>query len=157
MHSIKSYSGNTKKGVCILCGPVRIIKVEGEWECREHYEETHKERLELETLLTKKTKALKFKGDRLSANFNLSWYDYLSLMESQDFSCAICGAPFSASSDAQVDHDHSCCPEAGKSCGGCIRGLLCPRCNMGIGYFQDDAERLLRARTYLLDTGGAPR
>ncbi len=37
-----------------------------------------------------------------------------------------------------IDHDHQCCP-TGHSCGTCIRGLLCPQCNMRLGHF----ERLL--------------
>jgi hypothetical protein len=47
-----------------------------------------------------------------------------------------------------VDHDHSCCPGA-MTCGNCVRGLLCPRCNFGIGYFKDDLELLESAVSYL--------
>ena len=32
-----------------------------------------------------------------------------------------------------VDHDHNCCPENGKSCGKCVRGLLCMKCNFTVG------------------------
>lgn len=47
-----------------------------------------------------------------------------------------------------LDHDHACCPNS-HSCGSCLRGLLCVRCNSGIGYLGDDAERLLAAADYL--------
>jgi hypothetical protein len=29
-----------------------------------------------------------------------------------------------------VDHDHACCQKKNRSCGKCIRGLLCHTCNI---------------------------
>ena len=36
----------------------------------------------------------------------------------------------------QVDHDHSCCDLKTKSCGECLRGLLCETCNMNLSYLE---------------------
>jgi hypothetical protein len=47
-----------------------------------------------------------------------------------------------------VDHDHACCPGT-RSCGKCIRGMLCNRCNTGLGMFLDDPNRLRHAASYL--------
>jgi hypothetical protein len=47
--------------------------------------------------------------------------------------CAICLAP---SNELEVDHDHRCCPGP-EGCRRCVRGLLCPRCNSGLGLITD--------------------
>lgn len=63
-----------------------------------------------------------------------------------DKRCALCGQGFylgktwSKQRDSfSVDHDHGCCPGE-KSCGQCVRGLVCNRCNMQIG----QVESLIR-------------
>ena len=64
--------------------------------------------------------------------------------------CAICELPFGDGRGAvHVDHDHSCC-EGTRSCGSCIRGLLCRGCNQAIGCMADDPRRLLNAVSYLM-------
>lgn len=47
-----------------------------------------------------------------------------------------------------VDHDHTCC-SGEKSCGACVRGVLCDKHNTGIAKFDDDPEALLAAIEYL--------
>lgn len=72
----------------------------------------------------------------------------MAAFEEQGGVCAICGNKCTSGRTLSVDHDHSCCPGSA-SCGKCIRGLLCTRCNMGLGYFLDDANRLRAAVSYL--------
>ena len=36
----------------------------------------------------------------------------------------------------QVDHDHDCCDLHTKSCGKCLRGLLCADCNILLSYLE---------------------
>lgn len=68
--------------------------------------------------------------------------EYRRMLESQGVSCAICGTHATDCSKARldIDHDHS----TGK-----IRGLLCFNCNIGLGAFCDDTERLRKAIIYL--------
>ena len=47
-----------------------------------------------------------------------------------------------------VDHDHSCCPGR-RSCGLCVRGLVCTKCNQALGLFNDDPEIIESAIKYL--------
>jgi len=72
--------------------------------------------------------------------------DYQTLYERQHGVCAICRQPETVRSkngkvkQLAVDHDHDT---------GFVRGLLCSRCNLGIGYFQDCPNNLTSAIRYL--------
>ncbi|BDI29165.1 hypothetical protein CCAX7_12160 [Capsulimonas corticalis] len=64
----------------------------------------------------------------------------LELMyKAQDHKCAICGIP---EGERLLHIDH--CHKTGK-----VRGLLCERCNLGIGAFNDSLEYLNTAILYL--------
>lgn len=66
------------------------------------------------------------------------------MLATQDGKCAVCPA----TEDFCVDHDHSCCPGI-RSCGKCIRGILCRSCNVTLGLVNDDPERLNKLSNYL--------
>ena len=71
------------------------------------------------------------------------------LLAAQGGGCAICEITEAESPHALVvDHDHACCPGK-RSCGACVRGILCRACNVGIGNLRDDAALVEAALTYL--------
>jgi len=83
----------------------------------------------------------KTRGIRYDAKFGITLADYDEMLEEQINGCAICGrTPEENGQRLAVDHDH----DTGK-----IRGLLCTRCNSGLGFFQDDLTLLLIAVEYL--------
>ena len=67
---------------------------------------------------------------------------YFEIMELQGGKCAICGAEIgdAVGNRLYVDHNHT---------DGSVRGLLCSKCNFGIGQFQDDPSLLRKAAEYL--------
>ncbi len=71
-----------------------------------------------------------------------------ALVEAQGGGCAICKLALVSSKTTHIDHDHACCPGK-KSCGACVRGVLCHRCNLALGMFDDDPARLRDAAAYL--------
>lgn len=77
---------------------------------------------------------------RMLKRYGLSHVDYYTMLEAQGRACKTCLTPFEQHGEANVDHNH----RTGK-----VRGLLCVRCNRGIGLFRDDPLSLRRAATYL--------
>lgn len=74
--------------------------------------------------------------------FNLHTDDLVSILRRGK--CDACGGTAKLS----IDHDHSCCPEAGRSCGKCIRGLLCHNCNVALGMLANDPARIASLLVY---------
>ena len=72
--------------------------------------------------------------ERNIAKYAMTVAEYADMLEAQGGVCAICGG--TQAKRLSVDHDHACC--SGKtSCGKCVRGLLCYRCNMVLGHIHD--------------------
>lgn len=80
-------------------------------------------------------------------SYSLTPERYEAMFQRQGGRCAICDQPERKPNTAlTVDHDHACCPTK-QSCGKCIRGLLCSRCNIAIGLLGD--HNVPRAAGYL--------
>lgn len=73
--------------------------------------------------------------------YGITLEQYEELVLAQDEKCALCFTPCDL---LQVDHDHIT---------GHIRGLLCGKCNRGLGLLEDDVAGLLRAVEYLRRAG----
>jgi hypothetical protein len=72
------------------------------------------------------------------------------LFRQQEGCCRYCREPLDLGTKRaiHIDHDHNCCRGV-RSCGDCVRGLVCEKCNKGIGYFGDDPERMRRVAAEL--------
>jgi hypothetical protein len=88
-----------------------------------------------------------YKDKALRRVYNISLEQYNDILESQSCVCAICG-----NHETRTDHrtgevirlavDHD-------KISGKIRGLLCRRCNTGIGLLGHDTKRMISAIEYL--------
>ena len=47
-----------------------------------------------------------------------------------------------------IDHDHSCC-DKNRSCGKCVRGILCRGCNTALGNLKENANTVLNLIKYI--------
>lgn len=85
----------------------------------------------------------KTRKSHLRRKYGLTVENYTILLKEQDGKCAICDSKDAGRQGVKnlaVDHNHS----TGK-----VRGLLCSRCNLGIGHLDDDPNRLEAAAAYL--------
>lgn len=95
---------------------------------------------------TKKNPEVRRKS-HIKKYYNLDWDVYCRMFASQEGKCKICDTQISLYKDKKskaettaVDHCHTT---------GRVRGLLCSKCNKGLGLFDDNIELLKIAIDYL--------
>jgi hypothetical protein len=90
---------------------------------------------------TKKNKdRTRFRIMRKLYGLEPSTYD--EMLANQGGLCAICGNPPAKNKHLHIDHCHKT---------GLVRGLLCGKCNAGIGFLNDEAALAQNAADYLAD------
>jgi hypothetical protein len=84
---------------------------------------------------------------RRLVKYGLTGSDFAGLLAQQGGRCAIClveldcdTASWKRPNAVRVDHDHDT---------GAVRGLLCKKCNTGLGQFCDNEDLLVKAGRYL--------
>jgi hypothetical protein len=83
------------------------------------------------------------KNGRLKEQYGITINDLDRMIEACNATCEICREVQLDPYKMHVDHCHST---------GAIRGLICGKCNVGIGMFRDNPENLVRAAEYLSRT-----
>lgn len=93
-----------------------------------------------------KTRGKVYDRTKQLKRYGLTLDDYNDMVEAQGGKCAICGiAPEYL---LRVDHDHAT---------GAVRQLLCIKCNLALGYVNDNPELALRVSDYLVQWGAGLR
>lgn len=113
-----------------------------------HYEankETYKEKARLYRIAHPEKRTISQRKTNMKLKYGLEWDSYVKKYNEQEGKCDICFTFMdfnggSASQSPHIDHNHVT---------GEVRGLLCTRCNMGIGYFREDKMALAKAIEYL--------
>jgi len=128
---------NREDGLQPWCKPCRRIVD------RAHYLDTREWVLERE-----------WRGS-LRRRYHMSPERYFELLDAQNGVCKICEKPEPTQRQLCVDHDHRCCPGE-TSCGKCVRGLLCSKCNKALGLLLDNAHIIERALIYVRNFNPPP-
>lgn len=71
---------------------------------------------------------------------SIPFEDIRKLYAEQGHKCAICGEPKPDDKNHKLDHDHAT---------GRMRGILCNKCNLALGLFNDDVYVLQQAIDYI--------
>ena len=85
---------------------------------------------------------------KLRREYGITIADYNAMLDRQLGKCFICRESCASGKRLSVDHDHRCCSGA-RSCGNCVRGLLCRDCNIALGKLRDDPAIVRAAAEYL--------
>lgn len=118
-------------------------------ECRRevgrHYYAQNRDRIRARVRARQKLKRVEYldyqQRYRLLSRFGITREEWQALLDAQGGVCAICGGSEPGGSGTwHTDHCHAT---------GCVRGILCHFCNLGLGNFRDDPARLEGAITYL--------
>ena len=80
--------------------------------------------------------------DRLKRLYGITVVDYERMFEAQGGLCKLCGQPPNNRWGKLLAVDH--CHRTNR-----VRGLLCDKCNKGLGQFDDSPELLKKAIQYL--------
>jgi hypothetical protein len=80
-----------------------------------------------------------YREKQVASHYKISVEEYRKLIERSKGVCEACGHPQPSLSLA-VDHDH----KTGK-----VRGLLCRRCNLALGFVKDNPQVLFKLYRYL--------
>lgn len=128
-HRISDVDSEARTGTCAVCGPnVPLYRINNRtagvvsWRCRKSSTTTA-------AYVTKK-------GEH---RIRVSPADRELLLDASGATCGVCGKTVT-SETMRPDHEHGTLR---------FRGVLCHRCNLGLGYFDDSLESLRKAVSYL--------
>lgn len=120
---------------------IRLHRAKLRKENPESYREADKKQRDIRKQINPQKEKAKARNNALNCNYGITLKDYNLLLEKQNHKCAICESDNAGGRGVfHVDHDH----ETGK-----IRGLLCHKCNTGIGLLDDNIKILSKAINYL--------
>ena len=88
----------------------------------------------------KKRRAPVLQKSNYKKRYGLTIEQKQAMIDNQDGKCAICQSDLETTHNVCVDHCHSTNQ---------IRGILCRKCNLGIGHLNDSIEILKSAQKYL--------
>lgn len=128
--------------------PVSSKKIRTCVSCSNEFEATTKKHVacskDCRILYRSSDRARSKRSNHMIKTYGITIEDYDAQLNKQSWVCALCGRKCSWQDNLSVDHCHK---------SGANRGLLCSKCNKGLGLFEDNIEVLKLAVNYLQKGG----
>lgn len=133
-HFLSGIDSDSMTATCSHCGPVSIKSR------RQQYKGVLQYRCSNYRAPKTPDKQIKQRGFNLMRNYGITHEEYNQRLTAQNGVCALCGNPETVMQNGKlrplaVDHCHAT---------GRVRGLLCAKCNVGLGAFNDDADVMIQ-------------
>ena len=125
--------------VCKVC----IKKWHAEHYQRPEIKQRHLEQGRKWRTLNKEKSHIQDLKSRLKKEYGITVGEYEAILKSQHNKCAICKSDSPKRKSSRgffVDHNHNT---------GLIRGLLCHRCNLAVGWVEDSPDLILSLANYI--------
>jgi hypothetical protein len=109
------------------------------------YHESHQSEIKLQRATYYQINRERIRNEQTAARYSITVDDYLALVIN---GCWVCGTM----EGLHIDHDHKCCDtnSGWKSCGKCVRGVLCHDHNNLLRCAHDNVGELMKAAAYLM-------
>ena len=102
--------------------------------------------------MSEKENKIKRKGSSrkwyLKSTYNITVEIYNKMLIDQNGLCDICETQITSKRYFDVDHNHFCC-SGYRSCGKCVRGLICFNCNSVLGHSKERIDILEKTVKYI--------
>lgn len=140
-----------KSRICLMCGMSYLPKNGSQKFCGSYSNKESCSWKNYINLCKKKSKLQHIKrnlipfyhrNSHMKSKYGITQDEYIKLSDKQNGVCGICGSNETGyqTQYMYIDHSHT----TGK-----VRGLLCNKCNFGLGNFKDNVEILQKAINYL--------
>lgn len=146
LHYNKQRGKHYRRGVCKAC---RTTAARDNFESKDRRNAAKRNRYQTDPEYRQRQLSQQHK-----ARHGITVEEKLARVETQG-GCAACGTNEPGSKGWATDHDHTCCPGT-RSCGNCIRGILCQSCNLALGHAGDSPQKLQALIDYLMLAGMSP-
>ena len=152
---MKAYQEKYKERLRLENAQYRTTNKEKLAEARKHYRLANREVIKARARAYRERNREQATNYQRERSLGITAIQTNNLLDRQGFQCAICGQPDGSGGmeSRRLASDH--CHYAGH-----VRGMLCTRCNIGLGYFRDLSTKrdsitnLQNAIQYLLDHQG---
>lgn len=117
---------------------------------RKEYNRSNKKSIKVKQQKKREEDDLYYIRKRLKSRYGITYEEFLGMMERDENKCQICGVTNEEynqlyNKNLSIDHCHNT---------KYLRGILCDKCNTGIGQFKDNTDLLNKAINYLFTWKG---